>query len=90
LSEWPLRRRLQRRCGTQGDPSPGRALSEAMTVADPRDSMMSVRLISTWRAAMRFAVMDRLEVTVAGRPSGTLATMTTMNPVVLCAARPLG
>lgn len=55
-------------------------LSDAITVALPSDSMMLVRLMSTCRSAMRFAVMDRQEATVAGSPSGTLATITMMNP----------
>lgn len=52
-----------------------------MTVAEPSDSMMLVRLMSTWRSAMRDAVMDRHDATVAGSPSGTLATMTMMKPL---------
>jgi hypothetical protein len=55
-------------------------LSLAMTVALPRLSITFVRFTSTLRDAMRFAVMLRQLVTVAGRPSGTLATRTRMKP----------
>jgi hypothetical protein len=45
-------------------------LSLAMMVATPRFSMMSVRLMSTWRSRSRRAVSASSDVTVAGRPCG--------------------
>mmetsp|Transcript_12652 Transcript_12652/g.39927 ORF Transcript_12652/g.39927 Transcript_12652/m.39927 type:complete len:247 (+) Transcript_12652:2351-3091(+) len=53
-------------------------LSEAITVVEPRVSTASRFLTSTFLACMRLAVRARDTVTVARRPSGTLATMMPM------------
>lgn len=53
-------------------------LSEQMQVVEPRVSTASRFFTSTDFFAMRFAVNERLTVTVARRPSGTLATIIPM------------
>ena len=50
-------------------------LSEQMQLVDPSVSTASRFLTSTFLSAMRFAVRERHTVTVARRPSGTLATI---------------
>jgi hypothetical protein len=51
-------------------------LSVQMTVVDPSVSTAASRLIRAWRAAIRRTAMARDTDKVAGRPSGTSATMT--------------
>lgn len=65
---------------TDGQRRRARALSDAMTEAEPSASMVWGRLMSTLRAAIRFAATLRHDRTVAGRPCGTLATITRMKP----------
>ena len=58
-------------------------LSEQMQDVDPRVSTDSKFLTSTFLDAILFAVRARLTVTVARRPSGTLATMIPIAKITL-------
>ena len=57
-------------------------LSEAITVALPSVSKHSNCLMYTFLSPSLLAMIVRQEVTVAGRPCGTLATITMMNPLM--------
>ena len=58
-------------------------LSLHITVAAPRVSISSVRLIKTLCSASRCAVSVSTAATVVGRPSGTLATSTRMKALTI-------
>lgn len=57
-------------------------LSEAITVADPKVSMHSNYLTYTYLAPSLLAITVKIVVTVVGNPSGTLAQITIMNPLM--------
>jgi len=57
-------------------------LSEAIQVVEPKVSKQSSFLIYTDLAPSLLAMTVKIVVTVVGRPSGTFATITMMNPLI--------